>query len=90
MSRSDRHASPFDTSVQEVTSTGGDGPLTPREREVAALVAEGRTNRQIAETLVVVETTAERHVANILNKLGFHSRAQIAAWYERGVSTRSE
>jgi non-specific serine/threonine protein kinase len=63
---------------------GGDGPLTPREREVAALVAEGWTNRQIAERLVVVETTAERHVANILNKLGFHSRAQIAAWHERG------
>jgi non-specific serine/threonine protein kinase len=52
------------------------------------LLARGLTNRQIAEALVVVETTAERHVANILNKLGFHSRAQIAAWHERGASTR--
>ncbi len=55
--------------------------LTPREREVAALVAQGQSNRAIAETLVLSERTAERHVANIMNKLGHSSRAQIAAWY---------
>jgi pimeloyl-ACP methyl ester carboxylesterase/DNA-binding CsgD family transcriptional regulator len=55
-------------------------PLSHREREVATLVALGLSNRQIAEELVIAEPTAERHVANILNKLGYHSRTQIAAW----------
>jgi non-specific serine/threonine protein kinase len=54
--------------------------LTPREREVAALIAQGLTNREIAGRLVVTERTAEGHVQNILNKLGFNSRTQIAAW----------
>lgn len=54
--------------------------LTPREREVAALVAEGMTNRQIAESLFVAERTAETHVENILMKLGFTSRTQVAGW----------
>jgi GAF domain-containing protein/DNA-binding CsgD family transcriptional regulator len=57
--------------------------LTTREQEVAALVAVGSTNRQIAEELVIAEPTAERHVANIMGKLGFHARAQVAAWYAR-------
>jgi len=59
------------------------GALTAREREVASLIAEGHTNRQIAAALVIAEPTAERHVANILSKLGLHSRAQVAAWHER-------
>lgn len=54
--------------------------LTPREREVASLVAEGLSNREIASRLVIAERTAEFHVEQILNKRGFHSRAQIAAW----------
>jgi non-specific serine/threonine protein kinase len=54
--------------------------LTPREREVASLVAQGMTNRQIAETLVITERTAANHVGHILRKLHFHSRAQIASW----------
>jgi non-specific serine/threonine protein kinase len=54
--------------------------LTAREREVAALVARGLTNRQIAETLVVSQRTAESHVANSLSKLGLATRAQLAAW----------
>jgi len=58
--------------------------LSPREREVADLVAEGLTNREIAERLVISERTAEGHVEQIRNKLGFHSRAQIAGWVERG------
>jgi DNA-binding CsgD family transcriptional regulator/class 3 adenylate cyclase len=54
--------------------------LSPREREVVALVARGRTNREIGEELGIAESTAERHVVNVLNKLGQHSRTQIAAW----------
>ena len=56
------------------------GGLTKREREVAALVARGKSNREIADQLVVSERTIETHVANILFKLGFASRAQVAAW----------
>jgi DNA-binding CsgD family transcriptional regulator len=56
------------------------GGLTKRELEVAALVAAGASNREIAERLVVSERTAETHVQNILVKLGFGSRTQIAAW----------
>jgi non-specific serine/threonine protein kinase len=54
--------------------------LTAREREVAALLARGMTNRQIAATLVVTEKTAEAHVSHILAKLGLTSRAQAAVW----------
>jgi predicted ATPase/DNA-binding CsgD family transcriptional regulator len=56
------------------------GALTSREREIAALVASGRSNRAIAEELFISPATAARHVANISLKLGFTSRAQIAAW----------
>lgn len=56
------------------------GGLTAREREVAALVAQGKTSREIAGLLIVSERTAEVHVGNILGKLGFTSRSQIAAW----------
>lgn len=54
--------------------------LTAREREVAGLVAQGLTNKQIAEQLVISERTAETHVEQIRGKLGFRSRAQIAGW----------
>ena len=56
--------------------------LSRREREVAHLVAEGLTNREIARRLSVSERTAEYHVEQIRNKLGFHSRRDIAAWVE--------
>jgi DNA-binding NarL/FixJ family response regulator len=59
------------------------GGLTRREREVAAHIAAGRANREIAEALFVSERTVEAHVANILRKLGASSRAGIAAWAER-------
>jgi DNA-binding NarL/FixJ family response regulator len=57
--------------------------LTPREREVLTLVAEGASNRQIAQTLVVSERTARTHVSSILMKLGLVSRTQAALWAVR-------
>ncbi|PPJ21611.1 ATP-binding protein [Nocardia nova] len=54
--------------------------LTRREREVAGLVGRGLSNREIAQTLVIAQRTAETHVERILTKLGFTTRAQIAAW----------
>ncbi len=57
--------------------------LTPREREVLALIAEGRSNRQIATALVVSDRTARTHVSNILAKLGVVSRTQAALWAVR-------
>lgn len=69
--------------VEPRTAPGG---LTVRELQVAALVAHGMSNRAIATELVVAERTAETHVQNILNKLGFSSRAQVAAWaMEQGL-----
>ncbi|MFN8192736.1 MAG: alpha/beta fold hydrolase [Nocardioidaceae bacterium] len=55
--------------------------LTARQMEVAALVAEGMSNREIGERLVITERSAESHVERIRLRLGFRSRAQIAAWY---------
>ena len=54
--------------------------LTKRERQVAELIAEGLTNKAIADQLVISPRTAQGHVEHILTKLGFHTRAQIAAW----------
>jgi DNA-binding CsgD family transcriptional regulator len=59
---------------------GAAGPLSPREVEVAALVAEGLSNPAIARRLYLSRPTIAHHVAHILTKLGFASRAQIAAW----------
>lgn len=65
--------------------------LTERERQVAAQIALGRSNREIAEALVLSEYTVATHVGNILNKLGFHSRAQIAAWAaEKGLEANAD
>jgi pimeloyl-ACP methyl ester carboxylesterase len=55
--------------------------LTPRQREVAALVSEGSTNREIATRLGIGERSAEGHVERIRLRLGVRSRSQIAAWY---------
>lgn len=63
--------------------------LTEREREVAQLIAEGKSNRAIAEKLVVSERTIDTHVEHILSKLQFTSRAQIAAWaVDKGLLRR--
>jgi DNA-binding NarL/FixJ family response regulator len=55
-------------------------PLTPREQEVVKLVAEGYTNKQIAEALVISEKTVERHRANILDKLGMRDRVELTRY----------
>jgi DNA-binding CsgD family transcriptional regulator len=66
------------------------GGLTQRERELAVLVASGLSNAQIAGRLVISERTVETHVTNILGKLTFSSRSQIAAWaVESGLTTRT-
>jgi predicted ATPase/DNA-binding CsgD family transcriptional regulator len=86
----------LDAAVSGATAAGGAGgagggvgaaaalplpnQLTPRERQIIELIAAGLSNRQIAEELVIAPATAARHVANILAKLGFSSRSQIAAW----------
>lgn len=57
--------------------------LTPRQREIAALIAAGLTDRQIADALVITEGTAGIHVRNILRRLGARNRAQVAAWTAR-------
>jgi predicted ATPase/DNA-binding CsgD family transcriptional regulator len=58
-------------------------PLTRRELEVAALIESGLSNREIAQRLVIAKRTADGHVERILAKLGFSSRAQVAAWMAR-------
>jgi pimeloyl-ACP methyl ester carboxylesterase/DNA-binding CsgD family transcriptional regulator/class 3 adenylate cyclase len=71
------------TSVSGIAPLGDDRPLamlSPREREIAALIALGLANRQIAGELAISVGTVERHVANMLGKLGYRSRTQIAAW----------
>jgi predicted ATPase/DNA-binding NarL/FixJ family response regulator len=62
------------------SSDGTSTPLTRREREIAELVARGMSNKDIATALVIATRTAESHVENILTKLGFTSRTQVAAW----------
>ena len=64
------------------------GGLTAREREVAALIAQGKTNPAIADELVVTVRTVEAHVTHILRKLGFDSRAQVVGWaIDRGLAS---
>jgi two-component system, NarL family, nitrate/nitrite response regulator NarL len=54
--------------------------LTPREHEILALVAKGITNRQIAESLFIAENTVKNHIKNLLEKLSFENRVQLAAF----------
>ncbi len=54
--------------------------LTPREREVATLLAYGHTNNEIADNLVISVRTAEMHRANLMRKLRFERRAELVRW----------
>jgi DNA-binding NarL/FixJ family response regulator len=58
-------------------------PLTRREREIASLIGQGKSNKQIADELVMSERTVEWHASNILSKLDLQSRAQVAVWAVR-------
>jgi DNA-binding NarL/FixJ family response regulator len=72
-----------------LNSLAGDrpGPLTGRETEVLALIAEGLSNTQIAERLVVSEATVKTHVNRIFAKIGARDRAQAVRWaYQHGVA----
>jgi DNA-binding NarL/FixJ family response regulator len=55
-------------------------PLTPRESEIVKLIAEGYSNKRIAEELVISEKTVERHRANVLEKLGMHDRVELTRY----------
>jgi ATP/maltotriose-dependent transcriptional regulator MalT len=67
------------------------GGLTEREREVTTLIAQGKANREIADILVVNYRTVEKHIENILSKLGFASRTQIAVWAaEKGLFVQEQ
>jgi DNA-binding CsgD family transcriptional regulator len=67
-------------SRQAVLRASAAESLTSREREIAGLMADGRSNREIAERLVITEGTVEVHAKHILSKLGFRSRTQVASW----------
>ena len=69
-----------ETLATELRASAQPGPLTPRQLEVAELVAMGATNKEIAAKLHIAERTAENHVQAILTALGFRSRSQIATW----------
>jgi DNA-binding CsgD family transcriptional regulator len=63
------------------------GGLSEREREIALLVAQGRSNRELAEALVISQRTVEAHLGRLYAKLGFSTRAQLAAWVvEKGLA----
>lgn len=74
---------PVDEVVALARSTPARPGLSPRERQVAAQLAHGATNRQTGRALGITERTVETHVANIMSKLGARSRAEIAAWATR-------
>ncbi|MEK6227413.1 MAG: AAA family ATPase [Chloroflexota bacterium] len=80
---------PVEAPAAAVSPTRTRTQLTAREREVAALVASGLSNKEIAEKLVISERTAEGHVERILGKLEFRSRSQIASWQAGGDPSRS-
>jgi non-specific serine/threonine protein kinase len=65
--------------LRESPSSRPRDPLTAREREIATLLVQGLGNREIAEALVISEATVERHVSNILGKLGVTSRRFVGA-----------
>jgi DNA-binding NarL/FixJ family response regulator len=66
------------------------GGLTTREREVVALVARGKTNREIADALFITERTVEAHIRSIRSKLDITSRTQLAVWaVEHGFLARA-
>jgi DNA-binding NarL/FixJ family response regulator len=81
---------PLKAAAAQATRKKSDG-LTMREREVAVLIAQGKSNGEIADELVVSKRTVEEHISNIRAKLGFTKRAQIVRWaIENGLVNASE
>ncbi|MGO8957838.1 MAG: ATP-binding protein [Streptosporangiaceae bacterium] len=76
----DAETAPARPAAAGPAAAGPTGALTAREREVVALLGAGLSNRAIASELFITPATAARHVANILAKLGFRSRSQVAVW----------
>ncbi|MFC0430862.1 LuxR C-terminal-related transcriptional regulator [Kutzneria buriramensis] len=76
----ERSEAPSRGAPQETTARAASSGLTPRERQVAELVAQGLTDKQIASALVIAQRTAEGHVQRILVKLGLTNRTQVAVW----------
>lgn len=64
----------------ELSSQLEENPLSERELEVVELIAQGKTNKEIAKSLIIAEKTARNHVSRILTKLGLTRRSQAAAW----------
>ena len=82
------HASPLPPERLAKQAYGG---LTAREREIAILIAQGKSNQAIADVLVVTKRTVETHIGNIMFKLGRNSRTQIAVWaVEAGLVSKAE
>ncbi|MFD6311011.1 ATP-binding protein [Streptomyces nigra] len=80
----------LDDNTARTAKTSAGVTLTEREWEVAAKVAEGMSNRKIAQALIISQRTVETHVENVLRKLGFTSRTQIAVWLtQQGHRTNS-
>ncbi|MBX7235360.1 MAG: LuxR C-terminal-related transcriptional regulator [Caldilineales bacterium] len=76
---------PLEPKPTSAVRSKADG-LTPREREVISLIAQGKSNDEIADTLVLSKRTVEKHISNIFSKLGFTQRAQIVRWViEQGL-----
>lgn len=83
------HDTPSEISHDRTATGERSWPLTAREREVAALIARGLTNREIADALVISKLTVDKHVGNVLAKLSLTRRAQIAIWaIEHGLAPR--
>ena len=74
------HAAPALAELERLAADGKSGALSPREREVLALVAAGQSNRQIADALAISEHTVARHMSNIFDKLGVNSRTAAATY----------
>jgi DNA-binding CsgD family transcriptional regulator len=70
-----------DTFLADAAKARAKDPLTPREREVAGLVAQALSNREVARTLVLSERTVESHVRSILAKTGLTTRTELTRWY---------
>jgi non-specific serine/threonine protein kinase len=65
--------------------SASDTALTPRQLEIAQLIADDLSNRQIADRLFLSERTVETHITNMLNKLGLNSRVQLSRWLAEGA-----